>query len=268
LTHPIKLIATDMDGTLLDRRHELTPRTAQTLTAAIQQGVKLILATGRSRSTVAVEVIEKLGLQTPGIFLQGCIVHNADGGVRFQESLDEATAAQFIELGEARGYSMIVYSGLHLLTPQLDKYSRLTLEFNEPVAREIGSLRDLPGKQPINKLVFFDDPARLAEVRAEFAAMLNGSTRMVQSVPGALELIPKRASKGAALQHILDEYGILPQEVIAFGDAENDHEMLQLAGIGFAMENASPETRALADRIAPHHDNDGLAQVVEELVLR
>lgn len=69
MTHPIKLIATDMDGTLLDRRHELTPRTAQTLTAAIQQGVKLILATGRSRSTVAVEVIEKLGLQTPGIFL-------------------------------------------------------------------------------------------------------------------------------------------------------------------------------------------------------
>jgi len=256
-----------MDGTLLNRHHKLTPRTEKTLRAALEKGVKIVLATGRSRSTIAVEVIERLGLQMPGIFLQGCIVHNVDGSVRFQEMLDVDTAAQFIELGEIRGASMMVHSGRELLTPKLDEYSSLTADFNEPIAEEIGSLRKLLGKRPINKLVFFDVQERLAETRAEFEAMLNGSTRMVQSVPGALELIPKHASKGAALQHILDEYGISPAETIAFGDAENDHEMIQLAGVGYVMESAMPQTRALADRIAPHHDDDGLAQVVEELIL-
>lgn len=268
MTQAIKLIATDMDGTLLTSRHELSPRTEAALRAALDQGVKIVLATGRSRSTIAVEVIERLGLTTPGIFLQGCIVHNADGSVRFQETLDDSVAAMVIDIGERRGYSVVIYSGTRLLTPKLTAFSNLTLDYNEPVAEEIGTLRDVPGAHPINKLVIFDDPRRVIDMRAEFGGMLNGATRMVQSVPGALEFIPKRASKGAALQHILDTYGILPAETIAFGDAENDHEMIQLAGIGFAMENATPETRALADRIAPHHDQDGLAQVVEALVLK
>ena len=113
---PIKVIATDIDGTLLNSHHELSERNEHALKAAIAQGVHVILATGRPRSSKAIYLIERLGLQTPGIFLQGLTVFDVDGKLHRESMFDPEIARLVIEHAEQSGYTLMAYVGERIIT--------------------------------------------------------------------------------------------------------------------------------------------------------
>jgi hypothetical protein len=135
------------------------------------------------------------------------------------------------------------------------------------VYQAVGDLQThiLPGR--VNKVIFLDDPDNIPSIRATLSQHLNGSAKLVQTLPMGLEVLPSTVSKGAALAWLLDDLGIPAEQVMALGDAENDIEMLQVAGLGVAVANAMPATLAAAYRVTTSNDEDGVALAVEQFVL-
>jgi Cof subfamily protein (haloacid dehalogenase superfamily) len=265
---PITLIALDLDGTLLNSRHELSPRTERALKQAMAQGVQVILATGKTYSS-AIELIERLGLTTPGVYGQGLTIVNGDGSLRYERTLDSEVARTVTAYAEAHGCHLIAVAegSTRILAEKPSTLTDFVVAYHEPDPELVGPLSRIVDRTPINKLVIEADPAAIPGIRADLAARLDGSAALVRSMPQLLEVLPRGASKGDGLRRLLADIGVDPRHVLAFGDAENDIEMLRLAGIGVAMDNASPGAKAAANYVTASNDDDGVAEAVERFVL-
>jgi Cof subfamily protein (haloacid dehalogenase superfamily) len=270
MSDSIQLIAVDLDGTLLNSAHALTPRTEAALKAAMAQGVQVVLATGKTRFS-ALGISAQLGLTTPGVFSQGLTVYNGDGTLRYQTALDPAVARRVITFAEDRGFEVVAYASDRLLVRARSNFATLLTEYGEPETEPVGPLQNILDTTPVNKLVMMDagDVRRVRALRWQLNAQLDGAARLMQAnVPQMVEVLPPGASKGAALRVLLRELKVDAQQVLALGDGENDVEMLQLAGIGVAMGNADPHLKAAADHVVASNDDDGVAEAVERFVLK
>ncbi|MGQ9889086.1 MAG: HAD family hydrolase [Aggregatilineales bacterium] len=269
MSDTIQLIAVDLDGTLLNSCHELTPRTEAALKAAMARGVQVVLATGKTRAS-ALSVIARLGLTTPGIFSQGLTVYNGDGTLRRQTTLDPAVARRVITFAEDRGFVVIAYAGERLLVRARTRQTAILTDYGEPEPQIIGPLQNILDSVPVNKLVMTanGDVRRVRALRWQLSMQLDGAARLMQAnVAQMLELLPPGASKGAALRALLRDLRVDPQRVLAIGDGENDVEMVQLAGVGVAVGNADAHLKAVADHVVATNDSDGVAEAVERFVL-
>ncbi len=265
-THPIRLIALDLDGTLLDSQHRLSARNERALKQAMAWGAQVILATGKTRAAAA-GTIARLGLTTPGVYLQGLVIYNGDGTIRHQQTLAVEVARQVIDFAEREGHPLLVYSGARILTAARNAWTDDVARYHEPLPEAVGSLHGVVDGVPINKLILLAEAAQVPAMRARLSARLDGQATLVQALPDMLEVLPPGASKGAGVRWLLDELGIAPRHVLAIGDAENDIEMLRLAGIGVAVGNAPPQVRQAADFVVASNDEDGVAEAVERFVL-
>jgi Cof subfamily protein (haloacid dehalogenase superfamily) len=269
MTASIKLIVTDLDGTLLNSQHALSERNLQAINAARAQGIQVVLATGKTRGS-ALSVLEKLNLDTPGIFVQGLVTHAADGSIRQQLTLDPAVARQVITFAEDRGFALMAYSGTRLLVRQRNHDTDLFLEYGEPEPEIVGPLQNILDTTPINKIaaVHRADPRRITALRWQLNMQLNGTARLMQAgVAATVEILPKNGSKATALKALFKELKIAPAQVLAIGDGENDIEMLQTAGIGVAVKNAHANVQGAADHVVASNDEDGVAEAIERFAL-
>lgn len=268
MSHPIRLIATDLDGTLLNSAHVVTPRTERALKAAIAQGVQVIFATGKTMHSRRA-LVKQLDLNTPGVYSQGLVLLNADGSVRYRRDLDRETARPVITFVEERGYNLVAVAegGTHILTERLSSLTDFMIAHHEPYPELVGPLSAVIDRVALTKLLIEIPPAELPGVRDELARLTGGKVELVRSMPQLLEVLPPGASKGDGLRRLLDDLAIDPQHVIAFGDAENDLEMLQMVGLGVAMGNATDSVKAVADYVTASNDEDGVGRAVERFVL-
>jgi Cof subfamily protein (haloacid dehalogenase superfamily) len=270
MTDSIELVVADLDGTLLDPQHEVTERAAQAIKALREQGIKFMLATGKTRGS-ALKIIEKLGLDTPGVFVQGLVLQNADGSILRQTTLDPAIARQAITFAEDRGFSLVAYSGTTTYIRRRNHNTNLIVEYGEPESQVVGPLQNILSSTPINKLAVIDraDPRRVKAVRWQLNMQFNGAASLVQpAVAEMIEVLPKGTSKGAGLKALLKDMGIAPSKVLAVGDGENDIEMLELAGIGVAVANADDFVKKAANHVTTASYGDGLAEAIERFVLK
>ncbi len=270
MTQSIELIAIDLDGTLLDPNHKMTERVEKALKAAMEKGVKVVIATGKTRYS-AEDVIARLNLNTPGIYLQGLAVYQADGNISHQWTLDPMVARQVITFAEDRGFDMIVYSGSRLLVRSENNAVRtLTEKYDEPVAEAVGPLVNILDDVPVHKVmaVKLGESKRITALRWQLGMQLDGKGRLVQAMlKDMVEILPPNGSKGTALKAVLKDMGITADKVLAIGDGENDIEMLEMAGIGVAMGNADPRLKAIADHVTRTNAEDGVAEAVDRYVL-
>jgi Cof subfamily protein (haloacid dehalogenase superfamily) len=264
--NPIRVIALDLDGTLLNSHNEVSPRTEKALRRATAAGILVIIATGRPRMT-STPIIKKLGLTTPGVFLQGLNIHNGDGSIRYQRLMDVETARRVATFADNSGYSALIYNSDSILTRARNAMTDRMIQYHEPPPEVVGPLAALPGKVPINKFVFVDTPERIQQIRRELAVHVNGSATLLTSAPHLLEALPLGTSKGAGLEWLLDDIGISMEHVMAVGDGENDIEMLEMAAIGVAMGNAPENVKRAADYVTANNDEDGIPQAIEHFVL-
>lgn len=267
----IKLIAIDLDGTLLSSQHQMTERTEKTLKTALSQGIKVVLATGKTRIS-GNNIVERLSLTTPGIYLQGLAVHYHDNSIRHQLTLNADVARRVITFAEDRGFDVAAYSGTRILVRALyPSAEELHTRYHEPAPEAVGPLQNILENTQINKLLIIkrDDPRKITAIRWQLGMQLNAKeARLTQALSDMLEVLPPGASKGSALKTLIKEMDVKPEEVLAIGDAENDIEMLQLAGIGVAMGNASEKLKAVADYVVASNDEDGVAEAVERFALK
>ncbi len=260
-----RLIATDIDGTLLDSYGIVLPANQRALQQAQQHGVQLALVTARKRST-AFAVADMLGIAC------ACIVHN---GARTWDWQGRELRHLTLDLSLAREVAHFADQHRVPLVITIDE-----INYYNP-AYPLDPAQYGPDDQAMisSEVVLTAPPTRIIaagewgvdQIFAAFGDATDSVTlRRYCSRAGNLEsavLTHPRATKEDALAELVQQAGIQPEQILALGDAEADAGMLHWAGIGVAMGNAMPEARAAAQWIAPTHDEAGLAVAVERFVL-
>jgi Cof subfamily protein (haloacid dehalogenase superfamily) len=265
---PIRLIACDIDGTLLNSQHELTSRTEHVLRRAMARGARVVLATGKS-FTSSKGLIQHLGLTTPGVYVQGLVICAADGEVLHSQTLDLDIIQRITTFAEAENLSVLAYSGSRLMMAVKDKeLMDILVAHHEPRPDIVGPLSRVASDLPLNKLIVSCREEKMPALRKRLREHVDGRAEVVLSTSFLLEILPLGASKGAGLAWLLDYLGVPTDEVLAIGDGENDIEMLRMAAIGVAVANAMPAVKDMADAIVASNNDDGVAQAVERYVLK
>ncbi|MDT3425994.1 Cof subfamily protein (haloacid dehalogenase superfamily) [Paenibacillus forsythiae] len=262
-----KLIAIDIDDTLINDDKEVTPATQAALEAAIAAGVVVTLATGRAYAS-AQAIARQTGLNVPIITYQGSLVKNLmDEKVLYERFVPQDAVHKVFEY--------CIEHNLHLQTYVDDKlYSReenqklidyaaanRTQYYIEPDAEKLAGI-----KTP--KLLIIDDPAFLDELAPKLRELLGSEVHITKSKPHYLEITHNEGTKGLALEFLADYFGCELSETIAIGDSWNDHEMLETAGLGVAMGNAIPALKEIAGYITASNNEDGVKQVIDKFILQ
>ncbi|KAF3335030.1 phosphatase YxeH [Carex littledalei] len=264
----------DMDGTLLNSQSQITETTAQALKEAVSRGVKIVIATGKTRPGV-INVLKNVGLvgkggvvsnYSPGIFIQGLLVYGMQGREIYRRNLDLGVCREAFTYSMKNKIPLIAFCQDRCLTlfehPSVDC---LHTVYHEPKAEVIPSIEELLNTAEIQKLIFLDTAEGVAStLRPYWEEATDGRAGVVQAVPHMLEIVPPGTSKGKGVKILLDHLGVSPNEVMAIGDGENDVEMLELASLGVALANGSEKAKSVANVIGSTNDDDGAAKAIYE----
>lgn len=261
-----KLVALDIDGTLLSEDKVIADSTADLIKEASNNGVKFTIATGRMFRG-AVKYAERLGIDIPIITYNGAIIRDilsdcvyreckvpADGAKDAIDILREEPVLRFVFLGDE------VYTD----TPHewTDSYAQLLgVEMNF-----MGDVKDILIEDP-TMLVFMVPVLKAIELTDRLKCRLNSNIRITNSTDWFLDVLNVKASKGLAIQQLADDLGIAREEIIAIGDNLNDLEMVEYAGLGVAVANATDELKAVADYVTELPINGGVEEVLRKYVL-
>lgn len=264
----IRLIATDLDATLLDGNSELTPRTVRAVRQAMEAGARFVIASGRMYETVR-PFAEQLGTNAPMIAFNGAMACDwQTGAPLFTTVIPVGIARGVCAMAEERGVFIQCFPerGLYYqkrVAAVCDEYEgRVRYHGTETVI----PLSQWITRPPLKLLCLGERDVLLALREAVCAAFPN--LKLMFSRPTYLEIVSSEVDKGKALRAVAERLGVAREEVAAFGDAGNDLGMLAYAGRGYAMENASEDVLARVPLHAPANTDDGVAQVLEGLLAR
>jgi Cof subfamily protein (haloacid dehalogenase superfamily) len=210
--------------------------------------------------------LDQAGLDDPVVCYQGAaVVDPRTGEFLLHEPLELDVAREVIESLESRRLSPNVYVDDQLYVARETKYSRRYSSFQHLPVVEVGDLLGWLDRPP-TKLVVVSEPDVLADVRAELAPRFEGRIFLTTSLPYMLELGNPSVTKGSGLTFVAAALEIDLERVVAFGDGENDVELLEVAGVGVAVEGGHPRLLAIADRTCPGPDDEGVAGVIEAVL--
>lgn len=261
-----RLLAIDLDGTLLNSQHQISPRTYQAVLAAIQAGITVVIATGQILPYLR-HVTRGLPLDAPQIIYNGAIIANSMTGTVLHERLlpekDILPALDALrDLDLYRAYH--TYQHVYVDNGTPNAMSWYPTPIPQPLEQDdVASLYP----QHCIKVVGIGDPATLRQKREVLEQRFAGKLYVTQTAPFLLEMLHPAVSKDSALRQIARDLGIVPAEIMAFGDNHNDIGMLQFAGMGIAMGNAHAEVKQAASYVTLSNNQDGIAAVIEEKIL-
>ncbi|HEX9036546.1 MAG TPA: HAD family hydrolase [Ktedonobacterales bacterium] len=262
----IRLVATDLDGTLLRDDQTVSERTRRALAAAQSLGITIVLVTGRPPRFV-LPLVEELGLEGAAICCNGAILLDlATGNIQEHTLLESATALTVVErLRSAEpGVAFAIERGLRYGS---EPAYRAMGGMGRPGDDEIATVQTLCA-QPVTKLLA-RHPELSGPAYYPAARELAGDLAMITvSGPRLVEIAALGVNKSAMLARYAARLGVTPAQVIAFGDMPNDAPMLAWAGRGVAVANAHPEARAAADGLTASNMEDGVAITLERLLER
>ncbi|MGL5949305.1 MAG: sugar-phosphatase [Aeromonas sp.] len=265
-----KLIALDMDGTLLNSQHQISPRTHAAISAARAQGLHVVLASGRPLEgmTPYLDALGMHGAQDYVICYNGALVQRVADQTIVRSQLLTGLDAQLIAAqATALGVNVHGFSVRHgLIAPKMSKYTEHEAKLTGMSATLI-DFASLPADEQIMKVMMIDEPEVLSQAIAKLPAAFHENYTVVQSAPFFLEFLHKNSNKGVGVASLAEHLGLTAEQVIAVGDAGNDWHMLDYAGLGVAMGNATAELKAIAQHITSDHNDEGVAKVIEQFML-
>lgn len=264
---PVKLVVSDVDGTLLNSQQQLTPAVERAIQQSAQLGVPVVVATGKARGPWIHDVLPRLGHELPGVFLQGLLVSDPGGTPLYCRSLEVEVVQECTHLAKGLGLTLTAYCNDRILCETTDQHTDRLIFYKEPTPESVGPLDLVVQDIQVQKLIFMGPHERILDVRGFIEVALSGRASLTTALPGMLEVLPLGASKGAGVQWLLNHLGMDPLSVMAMGDGENDIEMLRLAGVAVAMGNASSRLKSEADIVVRTNDEDGAAQALHEVVV-
>ncbi|MHB0975941.1 MAG: Cof-type HAD-IIB family hydrolase [Candidatus Aquicultorales bacterium] len=262
---PYKLVALDLDGTLLDEDHSIDPAVKSAIHEAAAGGVAFTIATGRMFAS-AVRFAEILELEVPLITYNGSVVRSAVSGLEHRHlriPRDAASAAFRLLDGRALRYA---FFDDHVATDTphewTDRYARILgvdMQATE-------SLIDYSNGDP-TMVVFMCEEHETRPFTDMLADKLDSAVRLTNSNPWFVDLLHPQASKATALEFLAASLGITLEETLAVGDSWNDIEILEAAGLGVAVANATDTLKATADYITTSERGLGVLEALRKFVL-
>lgn len=267
----IKLIMTDLDGTLFKDDHEtISKRNVKALKKAQEHGIKICISTGRTKSLV--EEAEKFVPFADFIITSnGAVTYDGQTGkVITSELLDAEKSKKVFEIINAHTLTHEIYfegeAFLDSYSAKLYNYGNISAHYLKVLkdkANVVESLSEHIGTRGVEKINIMRVVGNeLMEVKNAIEEL--GDIFVTSSIPENLEMNNFNANKGYALKKLCEILGIAPDEVMAFGDTGNDCEMLKIAGLSFAMENGWDEAKKVAKAVAPSNEDDGVAVEIEK----
>ncbi len=261
-----RLLAIDLDGTLLTPQKLITPRTHDLLCQVSETGIAIVIATGQTSQVLRHEC-GALPLTAPQIIENGAIVVNIRSGTILHEKLiPEEQILPTLDILRSfdlhRAYHTYERVYVDKNTPRAKKWYRPPV----PPTIEVEDVASLYPQRCI-KVAGIGDAETLRDKRQELERIFAGKLYVTQSSFDIIEFLHPEVSKGSALKAIAADLGIARQEVVAIGDNHNDIGMIRFAGLGVAMGNAHDEVKAAADFVTLSNAEEGVARVIEELIL-
>ena len=259
-----KIVASDIDGTLLDKNSVLNERTVNAVKATIKKDVCFVLSTGRSLPAIS-EFKKVLGLNdAPYILYNGAVVMIGAKTI-YSLSIDPLAARLAFDEGHKRNSTMICWSENKLycetLCKRVEEYKKLSGV--EPIVLpDLNAVAD----RGITKILWLDDKETTMRNYTQLNGVLKG-LNITPSNADFLEFVNKDCSKATALEILLKKLGFSAKECVAVGDGYNDIPMLEYAGLGVAMGNAAETVKSSCDYTTADCDHYGLAVLLEKLFL-
>lgn len=264
-----KLIALDMDGTLLNEDKTISLENFTAIQNAKAKGVKVVLATGRPVMGIQ-RYLNYLNLMEEGdyaISFNGALVQSTKSGEILGEILMKHSDLKYLgDLSKELGLNIHALTQTSCITPKLNKYSELEATMNH-IPLEIIDFEDISKDTIIVKIMFIDEPEVLEAAISKIPKEVYEKFSVLRSAPYFLEFLNKRVNKGSGIELLAEKLGIMPKEIICVGDAGNDIHMIKYAGLGVAMDNAVPEVKEIADFITKSNCNNGVAHVINKFIL-
>jgi Cof subfamily protein (haloacid dehalogenase superfamily) len=257
----IKAVAFDMDGTLLTDAKEVSTRTRRCFEALEERGVSLILSTGRSFE--ALDPYKKdLNLNHPVICYNGAQIFGKEGSLIRDHLVTDKHSRYLIDFARKLDVHIQIYRDGKLY------FEKRTAEgeFYENHVSVKGDVVNFDNFKPLKftKLMYLGDHHYLSGLEAQIRDQIGNEMSIMFSNPMFLEFMDGTVSKGNALYEVAEHLNIGIENIMAFGDGDNDKSMIETAGIGVAMENATPDVRSVANEITLSNNDDGVAEFLEE----
>lgn len=265
-----KLIALDMDGTLLNNQKEISEVNLKSIKEARDIGVKVILATGRPKDGVRhyLEKLEMLsGDEYVVAFNGGLVQHCGTGEIISKVTLQVSDYEELFKLSESLGCHIQASTESEVITPKSNEIIKEHARLNDIPLIEM-SVEDVDSNTIIAKVMFVDNEEILDHVIANMPNELRDKYTIIRSDLCYLEFLHKNVNKGAGVSRVAERLNISKEEVICIGDVDNDFHMIEYAGLGVAMGNAFESIKNMADYVTFSNEEDGVAHVIEKFILQ
>lgn len=267
----IKLIAIDMDGTLLNSKKELLDETKQYFKNFHNKNTEtlLVLCTGRPETGIR-PYLKDLGYLEENHYIisqNGANIYESQTGKRLMDAfVDSAAIQKWIELGKKHGIS-VMGAGVDYYY-SFDEDPTEWMEFDVKLVS--GKLKRIPTKESLNtdfyKILLMGDEEQLNEFETFIPQEWRDEFYVVRSQKYLVEVLTKGVNKAFGLEELAQKLNIEPSEIAAIGDAANDIEMLEYAGLAIAMGNASKEVKSIADIVTDTNENNGVIKAIDNLI--
>jgi Cof subfamily protein (haloacid dehalogenase superfamily) len=262
----IKLVAIDLDDTLLDNSLRISPRAREAIRMAMERGVTVTVATGRMFRS-ALPYAQQLNLDVPIITYNGALIKTSlTQETLLHQPIDKVTADALLKLFKQNGWYIQAYVNDNLYVKEEDEntryYESIAGVKAVPIGDKIYSLPEVP-----TKLLAIAQPDKLREIHDIIKELFGEKVYAALSKPTYLEILNPQVNKGIALAFLAQRLGISREEIMAVGDSANDLDMIEYAGWGVAMGNAINKVRKTAQTVTGANDADGVAEAIEKYVL-
>jgi Cof subfamily protein (haloacid dehalogenase superfamily) len=268
---PVKLIAIDMDGTLLTKHKIITPAVFTAIKKVRERGIKIVITTGRPFLGV-LPYIDELNLREPDNFVityNGALaqeIYTGEEFVRYPLSYDDFLELETLSRKIRVHMHSITNDAIYTSNRDISWYTahevyRVKMPFFYRTPEEMNESLE------IIKIMYVDVPETLFEAVAKIPPHVLDRFSASWSAPYYYEFINKNANKGVTLKKLSEKLGVRPDDIMAIGDNGNDLSMIEFAGIGVAMGNATDAVKERAQIIGPSNEEDGVARILEKYVL-
>lgn len=261
----IKLIALDLDGTLLYQHREIKPRNLAAIAAARQQGVAVTIATGRMYRSAMIHA-RTLQLDLPLITYEGALIRTMAGETLLDQAIPQELAREIVAFAQAEGLIVQAYIDDHCCVSHINyQTARYALISEIPLIAYGDLAAHIWG--PCHKILCAGGAERCDAVWQKAAKLYGGQLEMTKSQPTFLEFTALGVNKGSALHDLRGKLGLKKEEIMVAGDNLNDMELFAAAGLKIAMGNAVAALKERADFVTAPCVEDGVAVAIEKFVL-
>lgn len=266
---PIKLLALDIDGTIVNKSYELADTVAESIKKVCRTtDIIVMLASGRMLQAT-IPLAQMLELTTPVVVYQGAMVYDfSQKEIIFHQPVPPDLALDVVNDLESYGVHVNLYINGDLCMKEVPDIAKEYSSYRYVTPRVIDSYTIVTKNPPTKILGLERDTDKVQEIIKALSAKYGAELNVFGSNPTFIEVVNNQVNKGKTLMEVAKKFwNIDPENIMAIGDADNDYDMIKLAGYGIAMGNATPKTQSVADFITKSVDEHGVKHALEEFIL-